>query len=126
MIPVTVPQLSISMEEGKVLRWLVEDGAEVRSGEPIVEIETDKATVEVEAPAEGRVRIVAAEGEVLAVEAAIAERQRARGADHGQGSRSGGVRTGRTATRADARAPRRRHRQYHGELAADPAHPHRG
>jgi pyruvate dehydrogenase E2 component (dihydrolipoamide acetyltransferase) len=73
MIPVTVPQLSISMEEGKVLRWLVEDGAEVRRGEPIVEIETDKATVEVEAPAEGRVRIVAAEGEVLAVEATIAE-----------------------------------------------------
>jgi pyruvate dehydrogenase E2 component (dihydrolipoyllysine-residue acetyltransferase) len=73
MIPVTLPQLSISMEEGKVLRWLVEDGAEVRAGEPIVEIETDKATVEVEAPAEGRVRIVAAEGETMAVEATIAE-----------------------------------------------------
>jgi pyruvate dehydrogenase E2 component (dihydrolipoamide acetyltransferase) len=73
MIPVTLPQLSISMEEGKVLRWLVEDGAEVRTGEPIVEIETDKATVEVEAPAAGRVRIVAAEGETMAVEATIAE-----------------------------------------------------
>ena len=73
MIPVTLPQLSISMEEGKVLRWLVADGAEVRAGEPIVEIETDKATIEVEAPAEGRVRIVAAEGETMAVEATIAE-----------------------------------------------------
>jgi len=73
MIPVTLPQLSISMEEGKVLRWLVEDGAEVTAGEPIVEIETDKATVEVEAPAQGRVRIVAAEGETMAVEATIAE-----------------------------------------------------
>jgi pyruvate dehydrogenase E2 component (dihydrolipoamide acetyltransferase) len=73
MIPVTLPQLSISMEEGKVLRWLVADGAEVSAGEPIVEIETDKATVEIEAPAEGRVRIVAAEGETMAVEATIAE-----------------------------------------------------
>jgi pyruvate dehydrogenase E2 component (dihydrolipoamide acetyltransferase) len=73
MITVTLPQLSISMEEGKVLRWLVEDGAEVSAGQPIVEIETDKATVEVEAPAGGRVRIVAAEGELLAVEATIAE-----------------------------------------------------
>jgi pyruvate dehydrogenase E2 component (dihydrolipoamide acetyltransferase) len=73
MIPVTLPQLSISMEEGKVLRWLVADGAEVDAGEPIVEIETDKATVEVEAPAQGRVRIVVAEGETTAVEATIAE-----------------------------------------------------
>jgi pyruvate dehydrogenase E2 component (dihydrolipoamide acetyltransferase) len=73
MIAVTLPQLSISMEEGKVLRWLVEDGDTVEAGQPIVEIETDKATVEVEAPAEGRVRILAAEGAMLAVEATIAE-----------------------------------------------------
>jgi pyruvate dehydrogenase E2 component (dihydrolipoamide acetyltransferase) len=73
MIAVTLPQLSISMEEGKVLRWLVEDGDAVEAGQPIVEIETDKATVEVEAPAEGRVRILAAEGAMLAVEATIAE-----------------------------------------------------
>jgi pyruvate dehydrogenase E2 component (dihydrolipoamide acetyltransferase) len=73
MIEVTLPQLSISMEEGKVLRWLVEDGDTVEAGQPIVEIETDKATVEVEAPAEGRVRILASEGAMLAVEATIAE-----------------------------------------------------
>jgi pyruvate dehydrogenase E2 component (dihydrolipoamide acetyltransferase) len=73
MIPVTLPQLSISMEEGKVLRWLVEDGAPVSAGQPIVEIETDKATVEVEAPADGRVRIAAAEGAILSVESTIAE-----------------------------------------------------
>jgi pyruvate dehydrogenase E2 component (dihydrolipoamide acetyltransferase) len=73
MIAVTLPQLSISMEEGKVLRWLVEDGDAVEAGQPIVEIETDKATVEVEAPAEGRVRILAAEGAMLGVEATIAE-----------------------------------------------------
>jgi pyruvate dehydrogenase E2 component (dihydrolipoyllysine-residue acetyltransferase) len=73
MIEVTVPQLSISMEEGKVLRWLVEDGDTVEAGQPIVEIETDKATVEVEAPAEGRVHILASEGAMLAVEATIAQ-----------------------------------------------------
>lgn len=73
MIAVALPQLSISMEEGKVLRWLVEDGQKVASGQPIVEIETDKATVEVEAPAAGHVRIIAAEGEILAVESTIAE-----------------------------------------------------
>jgi pyruvate dehydrogenase E2 component (dihydrolipoamide acetyltransferase) len=73
MIPVTLPQLSISMEEGKVVRWLVEDGQAVSAGQPLVEIETDKATMEVEAPADGQVRILASEGDVLAVEATIAE-----------------------------------------------------
>jgi pyruvate dehydrogenase E2 component (dihydrolipoamide acetyltransferase) len=72
MITVTLPQLSISMEEGKILRWLAEDGAVVTAGQPVVEIETDKATVEVEAPAEGRLSIVAPEGAVVRVEATIA------------------------------------------------------
>jgi pyruvate/2-oxoglutarate dehydrogenase complex dihydrolipoamide acyltransferase (E2) component len=42
-------QLSISMEDGQVSRWLVADGSEVSQGDPVVEIETDKSTVEVEA-----------------------------------------------------------------------------
>ena len=45
-----VPQLSMAMEEAKVGRWLVEDGAAVTAGQGVVEIETDKATHEVEAP----------------------------------------------------------------------------
>src|SRR5439155_1183913 len=73
MVAVALPQLSLSMEEGKVLRWLVADGDRVRTGQPLVEIETDKATMEVEAPADGVVRIVAAEGATLAVEATLAE-----------------------------------------------------
>lgn len=73
MIPVTLPQLSISMEDGKVLRWLVDDGAKVSAGQPVVEVETDKATVEVEAPSEGTIRRVIAEGTVVAVEATLAE-----------------------------------------------------
>jgi pyruvate dehydrogenase E2 component (dihydrolipoamide acetyltransferase) len=73
MIPVVLPQLSISMEEGKVVRWLVGDGDEVREGQPLVEVETDKATMEVEAPADGRIRLVIAEGAIVAVESTIAE-----------------------------------------------------
>lgn len=73
MIPVGLPQLSISMEEGKVLRWLVEDGSEVSAGQPLVEIETDKATVEVEAPAAGTIRRVIDEGATVAVETTLAE-----------------------------------------------------
>ena len=49
MTDLLVPNVSISMQEVQVLRWLVDDGALVRSGETVVEIETDKATVEVEA-----------------------------------------------------------------------------
>jgi pyruvate dehydrogenase E2 component (dihydrolipoamide acetyltransferase) len=73
MVAVTLPQLSLSMEEGKVVRWLVPDGEHVAVGQPIVEIETDKATIEVEAPADGVLRIVAQEGQILAVETTLAE-----------------------------------------------------
>jgi pyruvate dehydrogenase E2 component (dihydrolipoamide acetyltransferase) len=73
MISVTLPQLSISMEEGRILRWLVEDGDAVTGGQPLVEVETDKATVEVEAPATGRLCIVASEGTVIRVESTIAQ-----------------------------------------------------
>jgi pyruvate dehydrogenase E2 component (dihydrolipoyllysine-residue acetyltransferase) len=70
---VTVPQLSISMEEAKVSRWLVEDGEAVAAGQLLVEVETDKATVEIEAPVAGRLRIVAGEGAIVAVEGTLAE-----------------------------------------------------
>ena len=73
MTAATVPQLSISMEEAKVSRWLVEDGEPVRAGQLLVEVETDKATVEIEAPAAGVLRIVAAEGAIVPVEGVLAE-----------------------------------------------------
>jgi pyruvate dehydrogenase E2 component (dihydrolipoamide acetyltransferase) len=50
---VIMPALGVSQETGRVLRWLKAAGDEVASGEPIVEIETDKVTVEMEAPASG-------------------------------------------------------------------------
>ena len=73
MTAVTLTQLSISMEDGKVCRWIVADGETVTAGQPIVEVETDKATIEIEAPADGVVRIVAAEGEIVAVDGVLAE-----------------------------------------------------
>ncbi len=73
MTAVLVPQLSLSMEEAKVSRWLVEDGDAVAAGQLVVEVETDKATVEVEAPAAGLVRIVAREGAVVPVDGVLAE-----------------------------------------------------
>ncbi len=52
-IPVLMPALSPTMEEGKLSKWLVKEGDSVQSGDIIAEIETDKATMEVEATDEG-------------------------------------------------------------------------
>ena len=73
MTALVVPQLSISMEDAKVSRWLVADGDAVTAGQPVVEVETDKATVEIEAPVAGLLRIVAGEGAIVAVEGVLAE-----------------------------------------------------
>ena len=48
-----MPMLGMAQETGKVLRWLKQDGDTVRKGEPLLEVETDKVTVEIEAPADG-------------------------------------------------------------------------
>jgi pyruvate dehydrogenase E2 component (dihydrolipoamide acetyltransferase) len=72
MNDVTMPRLSDSMEEGTVLGWLKPEGARVTRGEELVEIETDKATVTYESPADGTLAIVAAVGSALPVGAVIA------------------------------------------------------
>ncbi|MEZ5842187.1 MAG: pyruvate dehydrogenase complex E1 component subunit beta [Hyphomicrobiaceae bacterium] len=60
---ILMPALSPTMEEGKLAKWLVKEGDAVKSGMIIAEIETDKATMEVEAVDEGRLgRILVAEG----------------------------------------------------------------
>lgn len=61
--PILMPALSPTMEKGKLAKWLKKEGDEVRSGDVIAEIETDKATMEVEAVDEGRLgKIVVPEG----------------------------------------------------------------
>jgi len=72
MSDMLMPKLSDTMEEGTVLKWLKADGDAVAKGEPLVEIETDKATMTVEAPDSGTLSIVAAEGDTLDVGQPIA------------------------------------------------------
>ena len=67
-----LPKWGMGIEEGTVVRWLKREGESVTQGEPIVEIETAKATQEVEAPASGRlVKILLPEGETAAVNTEI-------------------------------------------------------
>ena len=51
---ILMPALSPTMEEGKLAKWLVKEGDDVKSGDILAEIETDKATMEFEAVDEGR------------------------------------------------------------------------
>ena len=61
--PILMPALSPTMEQGKLAKWLVKEGDKVSSGDAIAEIETDKATMEVEAVDEGIIgKIMIAEG----------------------------------------------------------------
>lgn len=73
-IKILMPALSPTMTEGKLAKWLVKEGDDVESGDVMAEIETDKATMEVEAVDEGKIgKIVVAEGtDGVAVNAVIA------------------------------------------------------
>lgn len=90
-IKITMPALSPTMEEGNLTKWNIKEGDKVSSGDVIAEIETDKATMEVEAVDEGTVAkivvpagtqgvkvnalivVLAEEGEDLAEAAKVAE-----------------------------------------------------
>src|SRR5438094_1124003 len=72
-VDVTMPKLSDTMEEGKILRWMKQPGDRIAIGEIIAEVETDKANMELEAYDEGvlaEVRV--AEGQSAPVGAVIA------------------------------------------------------
>jgi pyruvate dehydrogenase E2 component (dihydrolipoamide acetyltransferase) len=70
---VLMPRLSDSMEEGTVLKWIVQPGGEVKRGEPLVEIETDKANMTYEADTDGvLIEVLAQEGETLPIGQVIA------------------------------------------------------
>jgi len=73
MADVAMPRLSDSMEEGTILKWLKSDGDEIKRGEELVEIETDKANMTYEADQEGVLKIVAQEGDTLPVGGTIAQ-----------------------------------------------------
>ena len=92
---VTMPRLSDSMEEGTVLKWLVDEGGEVKRGEPLVEIETDKANMTYDADTDGvLVEIVAQEGDTLEIGEVIARigdagEAKSDGGGEGRGRRRG-------------------------------------
>ena len=73
-INITMPALSPTMEEGNLAKWLVKEGDKVAPGDVIAEIETDKATMEVEAVDEGTVAkiVVPAGTDAVKVNALIA------------------------------------------------------
>jgi pyruvate/2-oxoglutarate dehydrogenase complex dihydrolipoamide acyltransferase (E2) component len=68
-----LPKLGMNQEDGELVRWLVAEGATVSAGQPLVEVETDKTTVELESPADGVLgRIVRREGEVVPINGVLA------------------------------------------------------
>jgi len=71
-IEVKVPPVGESITEGTLARWLKKDGEMVREGDPIFELETDKATGEVPSPASGRLRPRAKEGTTVNIGAVVA------------------------------------------------------
>src|SRR5260370_20372670 len=71
---VSLPEMGESVTEGSVAKWLKQPGGEVREGEGLVEVTTDKVDAEVPAPASGTlVKILAEAGKTAAVGAALAE-----------------------------------------------------
>jgi pyruvate/2-oxoglutarate dehydrogenase complex dihydrolipoamide acyltransferase (E2) component len=67
-----LPDLGEGLTEGEIARWLVSEGQEIAEDDPLVEIQTDKTTVEIPSPAAGKVaRILAAEGDVVPVGSVI-------------------------------------------------------
>ena len=72
IVPIVMPKWGLEMREGTVTAWLVEEGAEIAVGTPIVDVETDKISNAVEAPDPGLLRRqVAKAGETLPVKALL-------------------------------------------------------
>lgn len=70
---VIMPKWGLTMKEGKIARWLKAEGDSVEKGEPLLEVETDKITNAVEAPASGTLfQIIVPAGEVAPVQAVLA------------------------------------------------------
>lgn len=71
--PILMPLMGITMEEGIITRWLVDEGASVAKGDAVLEFETDKINAEVEAPADGILAgITAGAGEAVKVQGVCA------------------------------------------------------
>ena len=114
-INILMPALSPTMEKGNLAKWLKKEGDKVKSGDVIAEIETDKATMEVEAVDEGTLaKIVVPEGtqdvpvnDVIAVLAGDGEDVKAAGAGAASAPPKAAAACRRSASRSQAAAPAR-------------------
>lgn len=70
---IKIPRLGMSMTEGILSSWLVENGKEVTEGMPLYSLESDKAVQEIESPASGVLTIAGVEGETYEVGAVIGQ-----------------------------------------------------
>src|ERR1700716_3640670 len=86
MPDVNMPKLSDTMEEGTVLEWKRQDGDEVHRGEVLAEIESDKASFEIEAEADGALHIVVEQGQAVPVGQQIATIGGPAGGGRGKGT----------------------------------------
>ncbi|MBC7234238.1 MAG: biotin attachment protein [Chloroflexi bacterium] len=70
---IRLPKLDMTMKQATIVAWLKKEGEAVRRGEPLLQVETEKAVLEVESPADGVVsKIVAKEGSKVPVDSLIA------------------------------------------------------
>jgi pyruvate dehydrogenase E1 component beta subunit len=116
-VEILMPALSPTMTEGKLARWLKKEGDSVKSGDVLAEIETDKATMEVEAVDEGTLtRILVPEGtEGVAVNSTIAE------LDGGKGGGAAAAPAPKVEEPAKAEAPAKKAEAAPAAPAAAPA-----
>jgi pyruvate dehydrogenase E2 component (dihydrolipoamide acetyltransferase) len=128
-IEVPMPKLSMTMEEGELIAWVKQEGEQVRAGEVIAEVNSDKVEMEVESPADGTlVRHTATEGDVVPVGTPIAtlatEAEDLLGGLFGPADGDGSAASGEGATTAEAAADEKKtaaETETAGAVGATPA-----
>ncbi|MFL5792970.1 MAG: dihydrolipoamide acetyltransferase family protein [Actinomycetota bacterium] len=133
-IEVPMPKLSMTMEEGELIAWVKQEGEQVRAGDVIAEVNSDKVEMEVESPADGTlVRHTATEGDVVPVGAPIAtlatEAEDLLGGLFGPADGDGSAASGDGVTTAEAAADEEKtaaETETAGAVGATPAAPAAG
>lgn len=112
-VDIKVPSVGESVAEGTLSRWLKQDGATVRADEPLLELETDKATQEVAAPGSGTLRITVPEGQTVTIGTVVGR------IEDGIGDDARGF--GKPAVQPEKREPPKEQAPREPEVALSPA-----
>ncbi len=106
-VELKVPEVGESVTEVEVGRWLIEEGAAVKKDEPLVEIETDKVTLELPAPVDGRVsKRIKQQGDAAEVGEVIGVMEEGEGeAESGEEKHKAGARAEGESAKADSKGP---------------------